>query len=396
MIESWFYQRGDERVGPLTGEQIRDLARTGKITRQTLLWKQSSSGWINAGRVAEFDQETASRSPRPLLALLVLGICVLIVVTISFGPRRSPDFGNAPLPNVVADAHKQANHANVDADAAAGPKQADDQRPDPGVADDGQAIGNADDVAKVAKDAEEPAELPKDQAPEIRRGFLRFKDAECVEITRTAGVLNLNGDFTIELWARWPNDGKSQYFATDEVWPEMNSALPVQKAGGWALRYNPPGGSPGLEFAIANAATGEWLTISCGSLTDTESWKEIAISKSSKIVRLFVNGKLRAFKAISGMRFAASPTNIFVGVRRFAYGNRRFGGDVRAFRISTTARYDADYAPAESFAPDAASLAIFEFSEGDSDFVQDLSGNGHRGLILGPTWLRLDEPDAKR
>jgi hypothetical protein len=49
MASAWFYARNGNRFGPLTSQQIRELACTGKISPEDLLWKEGMREWQKAG-----------------------------------------------------------------------------------------------------------------------------------------------------------------------------------------------------------------------------------------------------------------------------------------------------------------------------------------------------------
>ena len=56
-------------------------------------------------------------------------------------------------------------------------------------------------------------------------------------------------------------------------------------------------------------------------------------------------------------------------------------GLIDEVRISKVARYDKDFTPAKRFEPDADTLALYHFDEGQGDVLKDSSGNGHHGKI---------------
>lgn len=45
----WFYLKGSEQSGPVVIDQIRALAASGQIDRNTLVWTQSMAGWLALG-----------------------------------------------------------------------------------------------------------------------------------------------------------------------------------------------------------------------------------------------------------------------------------------------------------------------------------------------------------
>ena len=61
-------------------------------------------------------------------------------------------------------------------------------------------------------------------------------------------------------------------------------------------------------------------------------------------------------------------------------------------RLSSTARYAADYQPRDDFASDADTIALYRFDEGKGDVLKDSSGNGHHGRIVGAKWVQVDQP----
>jgi hypothetical protein len=59
-------------------------------------------------------------------------------------------------------------------------------------------------------------------------------------------------------------------------------------------------------------------------------------------------------------------------------------------RISKGVRYDKGFTPAKRFEPDADTLALYHFDEGQGDKLTDSSGNGHHGKIVGAKWVKAD------
>lgn len=63
-------------------------------------------------------------------------------------------------------------------------------------------------------------------------------------------------------------------------------------------------------------------------------------------------------------------------------------------RISKTRRYHLDrkpqeFTPPERLEADADTLALYHFDEGQGDVLNDSSGNGHHGKIIGAKWVRV-------
>lgn len=59
----WYFSGpGGEKCGPVTAPQLRQLAREGKITSETLLWKEGLADWVPASRIKGLEA-TAPRTP---------------------------------------------------------------------------------------------------------------------------------------------------------------------------------------------------------------------------------------------------------------------------------------------------------------------------------------------
>ena len=69
----------------------------------------------------------------------------------------------------------------------------------------------------------------------------------------------------------------------------------------------------------------------------------------------------------------------------------RFSGRMDEWRISKVARYDNEFSPPARYEPDANTVALFHFDEGDGDRLRDSSGNHHHGEITDATWVRLND-----
>jgi serine/threonine protein kinase/Leucine-rich repeat (LRR) protein len=68
---------------------------------------------------------------------------------------------------------------------------------------------------------------------------------------------------------------------------------------------------------------------------------------------------------------------------------RSFPGEIDEIRISNVVRYLENFTPAERFEPDSATLALYHCDEGDGATLQDASGKGHHGQLIGATWRKV-------
>jgi hypothetical protein len=63
MDTAWFFQEGDQRRGPVTGEQVLAAVLAAPDPRRILVWHVGLAGWMEAGSVPELSQHL----PPPLL-----------------------------------------------------------------------------------------------------------------------------------------------------------------------------------------------------------------------------------------------------------------------------------------------------------------------------------------
>ena len=76
-------------------------------------------------------------------------------------------------------------------------------------------------------------------------------------------------------------------------------------------------------------------------------------------------------------------------------GGPRYSGWIDEVRISTTARYDKDFRPAQRFVADEETQALYHFDEGQGDVLIDSSGNDYHGKIIGADWVSVTGEKTK-
>ena len=45
MAAKWYYQRGQDRHGPVEAHDLIDLAKSGRLSRDDLVWKEDGFSW---------------------------------------------------------------------------------------------------------------------------------------------------------------------------------------------------------------------------------------------------------------------------------------------------------------------------------------------------------------
>ncbi len=67
MASSYYYARGNQRFGPVSGSQLKELAASGQLAPDDLVWKEGMAGWEPAKKLKGlFAAEPASAPPPPL------------------------------------------------------------------------------------------------------------------------------------------------------------------------------------------------------------------------------------------------------------------------------------------------------------------------------------------
>ena len=96
MTAEWYYGEGKEQKGPVTQEQLTELARKGVLTPQSLVWKEGLSGWVKASTVAGlFPSQTSAPVPPAMPPLPASGPPALDQFATGT-PTSSPAPGTVP------------------------------------------------------------------------------------------------------------------------------------------------------------------------------------------------------------------------------------------------------------------------------------------------------------
>jgi hypothetical protein len=63
MSRQWFYTQDNERQGPVSAAELKQLAATGKLSRQDLVWAEGMGDWKPAGRMKGLFEGAAITAP---------------------------------------------------------------------------------------------------------------------------------------------------------------------------------------------------------------------------------------------------------------------------------------------------------------------------------------------
>src|SRR4051812_11586137 len=64
---SWFYLRGDEKVGPISQDELCEMFRRGLLTLQTMVWTEAFDRWTPASSIAALRALSGVSAPQPSL-----------------------------------------------------------------------------------------------------------------------------------------------------------------------------------------------------------------------------------------------------------------------------------------------------------------------------------------
>jgi hypothetical protein len=243
---------------------------------------------------------------------------------------------------------------------------------------------------------EEPKPEPEKKAPDygeahLPKKCLQLRGRDYVELANTRGLLDLNrGSFTIEMWVRLRPGG--QYLVGDESWPGVGE--PVSRPSGFILRSG-SGDGDNWDFNWTMApAKQEWWYVAGTRRRVGSGWQHISVCKTPEEVRIYWDGKLYVAKSCKGEKFNPCPSNVFLGLRKNGFSDRRVDADFRAFRISGKALYDKEYPPPKNLEKTPDTLVLLDFGIAQGNRLPDLSDNKHDGAINGGQWVEVAAADS--
>jgi WD40 repeat protein len=280
------------------------------------------------------------------------------------------------------------------------------------------AVGSpADDASKDAATTETPTTVeapkhavtavvpPKDvPTPEGSQGGAAPGDApagplnvllfegprQWVELRDTNRLASANAVFTAETWVRWPAERQFRLELFGTFFPP--GTLPDNSAAqGWDLSLAiDPAQRTGLILRYAGSAPDGSVHSGYGEAAGA-GWHHVVLTKDQQDqMTTFVDGK-RVWQApwaggpdaeIGNLRLGAVPTS------RLLQGGLH--GQISAFRLSTVCRYANDFAVPSTgqFDRDQDTCVLLDFSQPQPGTINDASGYGHHGTIVGARWMQ--------
>ncbi len=165
----------------------------------------------------------------------------------------------------------------------------------------------------------------------------------------------------------------------------------VQDAGEWSwLIMGPPNPTGRIQFNVWSGETSYSAASDPGVILPSgvhcSGWQDLAFSYSADTHawRIFVDGQIVG----SGSNFldiGQTDREVWIGWESNE-PSHDFYGWIREIRISDSYRYDGPYDPALPLQVDSNTIAYWTFDEGEGTTLNDVSGNGHNGLIQNGSW----------
>ena len=226
---------------------------------------------------------------------------------------------------------------------------------------------------------------PTDTKPLVGQHILRLGEKGGIELAKTKGMFRHDRDWTIELLARLDPNTNALILVGDRV---VGGHRDIQEPdGGFMVRCQK---SRGNYFAEVPFTSGSGIR---QFQLKANEWQHFAVTSDTEQLRFFVNGKLVTERKSDPNDWKPGPVNLHIGFHPYLFWSvsHGFNGDLRAVRISSTCMYREAFTPPAQFTKAKNSDVFLSFSNPRGDRIEDLSGNGHYGLITDGQWIPQNE-----
>ncbi|MBT4864747.1 MAG: SUMF1/EgtB/PvdO family nonheme iron enzyme [Planctomycetaceae bacterium] len=229
------------------------------------------------------------------------------------------------------------------------------------------------------------ATSPKIPASDSRRAnyALSFDGVDDYVDIPMDGV-DFGDEFTIEAWIDFEELNSPDYRGSIALW-SGDPTIQLAESG----TNNTEGGNLG---ASAQEASGRWQH--SYSTWQVVARRHVAMVWAGGLLNLYIDGRLAKQPGpTSGTPGQPDHRRLLrLGATLNSEGNpiRFFPGRLDEIRISRIARYKkAGFTPVKRFEPDDDTIALYHCDKLTGDFLQDATGNGHHGTIVGATWVKV-------
>ncbi|MCB0821708.1 MAG: T9SS type A sorting domain-containing protein [Bacteroidales bacterium] len=184
---------------------------------------------------------------------------------------------------------------------------------------------------------------------------------------------------TIEAWI-YPTDFKSYSFLNTIIGNDYWGGVASE---GYVFRFG--GASGDLDFTMSFAGGYYWASTTAVGVLNLNEWQHVAVTYNGVAVKLFVNGK-NVHTANISSSIVSSGQNARIGDSPGDQGGRMLNGKVDELRVWNITRTDLQIA--ENFCrtiigEQTGLVANYTFDNKQGSLLQDFSGNGNDGTIMG-------------
>ena len=139
-------------------------------------------------------------------------------------------------------------------------------------------------------------------------------------------------------------------------------------------------------IATSSADAGE---VYSSTAIERNEWTHLAMQwiGSSGAIELWVNGDKHDVDSPGGTPLDANA-DIVLGYINRELEVDAIGGAIADVRLSNNARYEKAFVPEAELVPDAATMGLWKFDEGDGAYALDTSVNKQDAQITGATWAK--------
>lgn len=199
-----------------------------------------------------------------------------------------------------------------------------------------------------------------------------------------APVFALGSSFTVELWLKFDGLGNRPIALL------LNKHRALDNDNGYHFKIQNEQGTPTFGFSWWNRGGGNQLLFGA---CPVGRWVHIAFvyDSTSTTYRFFLDGK----QTKQGTMSLTIRTNAFP----LLFGNEtppasgsvtdvKFRGQLGAFRLSSSARYNAAFTPPCTWSTDNTTTGLWNLEDGTGATAKDHSTSGNDGVITGALWVK--------
>ena len=199
------------------------------------------------------------------------------------------------------------------------------------------------------------------------------------------GVLRLNGRSAVRVdLAERPERLTLEFWTTGRTPIGRSGAITKTENSGFGVFWSDGSGKLGtLPTGYVHTRAG-YLTVPASEPWAWDEWTHLALTFDGETARFFVNGRLQSeAPAKAPITFNQLPLYIGADVDRHGAPTSYFTGQIDEVRVSDSARYTTDFAPARAFVRDDQTLLLMHFDEKIDGLFPDDSGRGWHGWSVG-------------